>query len=167
MPLKLTKFGIKFSMLCDATTYYVLRAFSYVGKEAHQVSTGRGKFITLSLLEPYRKTDLNMTCDNSFTSLSLAKNILQQNTVLVGSIRRHRKIIPKTIRFGKDAVFIRLCFSSRGHWRRSSCWAIKQRKTRLYFYLHLNTKQKKFMKERKESQEQFWITTTAKVELPP
>ena len=53
MPLKPAKFGMKFSMLCDTTTYYVLRAFSYVGIEEHRLSTGFGEFITLSLLEPY------------------------------------------------------------------------------------------------------------------
>ena len=74
IPQKPAKFGIKFWMLCDATTYYVLRAFPYVGKEEDLASTGLGEFVTLTLMEPYRNAGLNVTCDNFFTSLSLAKN---------------------------------------------------------------------------------------------
>ena len=80
IPQKPAKFGIKFWMLCDATTYYVLRAFPYVDKK-DQASTGLGEFATLSLLEPYRNAGLDVSCDNFFTSLSLAKkfyNNIQQ-----------------------------------------------------------------------------------------
>ena len=68
IPQKPAKFGIKFWMLCDATTYYVLRAFPYVGKEEDRASTGLGEFVILTLLEPYRNAGLNVTCDNFFTS---------------------------------------------------------------------------------------------------
>ena len=91
-------------MLCDATTYYVLRAFPYVGKEEDRASTGLGEFVTLSLLEPYQNVGLNVTCDNFFTSLSLAKKLLQQHTTIVGTIRGHRREIPNEICFEKDAA---------------------------------------------------------------
>ena len=75
VPQKPAKFGIKFWMLCDATTYHVLRAFPYVGKEEDRVSTGLGEFVTLSLLKPYRNAGLNATCDNFFKSLSCKKTL--------------------------------------------------------------------------------------------
>ena len=104
MAPKLTKFGIKFWMLCNATTYYVLRAFPNVGKEEDRVSIGLGDFVTLSLLEPYRNAGLSITCDIFFTSLSLAKKVLQQHTTLVGNIRGHRRENPNEISFEKDAA---------------------------------------------------------------
>ena len=104
MPQKPAKFGIKFWMLCDVTTYYVLRAFPYVSKEEDRVSTGLGEFVTLSLFEPYRNASLNVTCDNFFTSFSLAKKLLQQHTTIVGTIRGHRREIPNKICFEKDAA---------------------------------------------------------------
>ena len=91
-------------MLCDATTYYVLRAFPYVGKEEDRSSTGLGEFVTLSLLEPYRNAGLNVNCDNIFTSLSLTKKLLQQHTTIVGTIRGHRRDVPNEIHFEKDAA---------------------------------------------------------------
>ena len=104
MPQKPTKFGIKFWMLCDATTYHVLRAFPYVGKEEDRVLTGLGEFVTLSLLEPYRNAGLNVTCDNFLKSLSLAKKLLQQHTTIVGTIIEHRREISNEICFEKDAA---------------------------------------------------------------
>ena len=104
IPPKSAKFGIKFWMLRDATTYYVLRAFPYIGIEEDRASTGRGEFVTLSLLEPFRNAGLNVTCDNFFTFLSLPKNLLQQYTMIVGTIRGHRREILNEIRFKKDPV---------------------------------------------------------------
>ena len=54
MPQKPAKFGIKFGTVCDTTTCFVLRAFPYVGKEKREV--GLGEHVTLSLMEPYKKT---------------------------------------------------------------------------------------------------------------
>ena len=50
-------------MLCDATTYYVLRAFPYVGKKEDRASTGLGEFVLL-LLEPYQNAGLNVIGGN-------------------------------------------------------------------------------------------------------
>ena len=74
MPQKPAEFGIKFWMLCDALTYFVQRAFPYVGKEVKEV--GLGKHVTLSLMEPYKNTGHNVTTDNFFISLSLARKLL-------------------------------------------------------------------------------------------
>ena len=76
--------------------------------------------MTLSLLEPYRNASLNVTCDNFFTSLSLAKKkILNQQTTIVGTIRGHRREIPNKIRFEKDAALYSsnffLCIATREH----------------------------------------------------
>ena len=99
MPPKAAKFGIKFWMFCDATTYYVLRAFPYVGKE-DRVLTGLREFVTLSLLEPYRNAGLNVTCDNFF----FHPYLLQQLTTIVGTIRGYRREISNEICFEKDAA---------------------------------------------------------------
>ena len=68
------------------------------------VSTGLDEFVTLSLLQLYRKADLNVTFDNFSTSLSLAKKLLQQNKTLVGTISSHRRDILNKNRFEKDAA---------------------------------------------------------------
>ena len=53
MPQKPAKFGIKFGMVCDTTTCFVLQAFLYVTREEREV--GLGEHVTLSLMESYKK----------------------------------------------------------------------------------------------------------------
>ena len=59
---KSAKFGIKFWMVCDTTTSFVLRAFPYVGREEREV--GLGEQVTLSLMEPYKNMGLNVITGN-------------------------------------------------------------------------------------------------------
>ena len=91
------KFGIKFWMFCDATTYFVLRAFPYVDKEKDRALTGLGKFVTLSLLEPCRNAGLILICDNFLQPCLLQKKLLKQNTTSMGTIRGHRGEISNKI----------------------------------------------------------------------
>ena len=77
MPQKPAKFGIKFWMVCDTTTFSVLWAFPYVDGEEREV--GLGEHVTLSLMESYTNMGLNVTIDNFFTSLSLAKRLAEQH----------------------------------------------------------------------------------------
>ena len=59
---KSEKFGIKFWMVCDTTTSFVLRAFPCVGREEREV--GLGEHVTLSLMEPYWNMGLNVITGN-------------------------------------------------------------------------------------------------------
>ena len=59
---KSAKFGIKFWMVCDTTTSFVLQAFPYVGREEREV--GLREHVTLSLMEPYKNMGLNVTTGN-------------------------------------------------------------------------------------------------------
>ena len=78
MPNKPDKFSIKFWMAADVKTKYILSSFSYMGKDdSHPVEVTLGEHVVLQLLEPYRKTGQNVTTDNFFTSLSLAKTLRQ------------------------------------------------------------------------------------------
>ena len=102
MPQKPEKFGTKFWMVCDTTTSFVLRAFPYVGREEREV--GFGEHVTLSLMEPYKNTGVNVTTDNFFISLSLARRHLQSNITMLGTMRAHRReILPET-KLGKGAT---------------------------------------------------------------
>ena len=85
MPQKPAKFGIKHWLLCDVKTSYVLRAIPYVGKE-DRPQIGVAELVVMSLMEPYHNTGQNVTIDNYFTSLKTAKNLLQHNITMVGTL---------------------------------------------------------------------------------
>ena len=89
-------------MVCDTTTSFVLRAFPYFGREEREVKLG--EHVTSSLMEPYKNTGLNVTTDNFFTTLSLAKRHLHSNITMLGTMRAHRREIPPEAKLGKGAT---------------------------------------------------------------
>ena len=83
--------GIKYWLPCDVKTFHVLRAIPYVGKE-DRPQIGVGEHVVMSLMEPYHNTGQNFTTDNYFTSLKTAKNLLQHNITMVGTLPKKREI---------------------------------------------------------------------------
>lgn len=103
MPTKPGKFGIKFWLCSDSSSYYVLDGYPYVGRDPERVQTGLGEHTVLKLVSNL-KSGINVTTDNFFTSQSLAKKLQQQNKTLVGTLRANRKEIPQDMtEFGKTA----------------------------------------------------------------
>ena len=55
---------------------------------------GVAEHVVMSLIEPYHNTGQNVTTDNHFTSLKTAKNLLQHNITMVGTLRKNKREIP-------------------------------------------------------------------------
>ena len=79
-------------MLRDATTFNGLRAISFVGPENQE--GGFGEHVAILLMEAYKNCGLNVTAENFFTSLTLARNLHEKNTTIVGIVRSHDREIP-------------------------------------------------------------------------
>ena len=97
MPQKPAEFGIKYWMLCDVKTSYVLRAMPYAGKK-DRPQVGVAQHVVMRLMELCHKTGQNITMYNYFTSLKIAKNLLQHNIIIVGTLRKNKKEIPAELR---------------------------------------------------------------------
>ena len=97
IPMKPSKYGIKIFLLCDSFTYYVYNADIYLGKNYNNESNAKniGENTVMRLMEGFDLPGLNITMDNFFTSISLAKRLLEKNITLVGTVRKNRKHIPK------------------------------------------------------------------------
>lgn len=104
MPNEPHKFGIKFWLEVDVQTKYILNGFPYIGKDETRCSKSLGEFVTLKLAEPYLQRGRNITTDNFFTSISLAKKLLAEKTTLVGTIRSNKRELPKPAREKKDKM---------------------------------------------------------------
>ncbi|CAL7933005.1 unnamed protein product [Xylocopa violacea] len=73
MPNKPDKFGIKFWLVSDVSSKYIVNGFPHLGKdEGRESSVPLGEFVTLKLAKPYTGHGRNITTDNFFTSVSLA-----------------------------------------------------------------------------------------------
>ena len=71
----------------------MLRAMPCVGKE-DRPQVGLAEHVVMRLIERYYKTGQNVTTVNHFTSMKTAKNFLQHNIAMVGTLRKNKKEIP-------------------------------------------------------------------------
>src|ERR1044072_1530924 len=87
------KFGIKFWILADLTTKYCLNMDPNLGKNERR-KENLGTHVVMKLIEPYVGRGYNVTTDNFFTSLDLARKLLNKQTSIVGTVRLNRREIP-------------------------------------------------------------------------
>ncbi|KAF2879644.1 hypothetical protein ILUMI_26526 [Ignelater luminosus] len=106
MSNKPDKFGIKFWIAVDAKSKYVLNAFPYLGKdETRPQDQVLSENVVLRLLEPFTKKGRNVTTDNFFTSVKLAKKLEKLNTTIVGTMNRSRKEVPELVKSSRGDLY--------------------------------------------------------------
>jgi hypothetical protein len=89
MPNKPDKFGIKFWLCVDVKTRYCLHGFPYLGRQDERRPNERlGDFVVKKLMEPFLNKGYNVTTDHFFTSISVAKYLLERKTTIVGTVRK-------------------------------------------------------------------------------
>lgn len=100
IPNKPSKYGIKIPMLCDSGTKYMLNAMPYIGRATNTNGLPQGEYYVKELSRPLHGTNRNITCDNWFTSVPLAKSLLQEpyKLTLVGTIRSNKREIPEELK---------------------------------------------------------------------
>jgi hypothetical protein len=98
IPTKPDKFGIKFWVLCDRDTKFVLNIKPYLGKDyTRAANTDMATHVVMDLVKPYYKGGYNITCDNFFTSAKLADELRKEKCSMVGTVRKHRKELPRQL----------------------------------------------------------------------
>lgn len=95
MKSKPDKYGIKIWVVADSELHYALNSQVYLGKVGNNQEVGQGQRVVEDLSRIYYGTGRNITCDNFFTSIPLAKSLLQKNLTLVGTIRANKKELPR------------------------------------------------------------------------
>uniref|UniRef100_A0A8D0GYX9 PiggyBac transposable element-derived protein domain-containing protein n=1 Tax=Sphenodon punctatus TaxID=8508 RepID=A0A8D0GYX9_SPHPU len=97
MPSKPAKYGIKFWLCCDSKTSYVLNGDIYTGREeGAPVAHNLGRNVVMKLVVPNLEgSGRNITMDNFFTSVSLARELIPKNLTLVGTMRKNNSEIPR------------------------------------------------------------------------
>lgn len=100
------KYGQKFWIAVDLETKYILNAFPYLGKNEERDRNQRlSEYVVLKLIEPFQNMGRNVTVDNFFTSLELAKKLKDKRTSLVGTMNKARREIPDCIKSGKEELY--------------------------------------------------------------
>jgi hypothetical protein len=89
------KYGIKIVMLNDAKTFYMLNAIPYTGKFTPPNKEPIASHYVKALSEPIHGTYRNITVDNSFSSIPLFGQMLQNHKLtMVGTLRANKPEIP-------------------------------------------------------------------------
>jgi hypothetical protein len=95
IPTKPDKYGIKLWLCVDANSYYVFDAVPYTGRPPGQDRQRNiGANIVLQLTKPLFGSGRNVTMDNFFTSIPLAKELGTENITLIGTLRKNKPEIP-------------------------------------------------------------------------
>ncbi|KAK7907107.1 hypothetical protein WMY93_015719 [Mugilogobius chulae] len=93
LPNKPAKYGIKIWITADVTTSYAWKCQIYTGKQAGcRAEVGQGKRVVLEMTEDL--PGVTVTCDNFFTSFSLAEDLLKKKIAMVGTIRKNKPELP-------------------------------------------------------------------------
>jgi hypothetical protein len=98
MSSKPKKYGIKKFWLCESGTGYALNGIIYCGRRGNQPEKDLAHNVVMKLSEPFRNSGRNITTDNFFTSHTSARDLLEQNLTLLGTMRHNRKEIPQCMR---------------------------------------------------------------------
>lgn len=89
------KYGIKEFKLCTLPGY-TYNISIYAGKEKDEVNTTAAK-VVMSLCSDLLNKGHTMYTDNWYTSTDLARDLLKNETHLVGTLRKNRKNLPKEL----------------------------------------------------------------------
>ena len=92
------RYGIKVWAACDTRTSYVLNAQVYLGKQpGEQREVGQAKRVVMDLVVPIRGSGRNITTDQHFTSVELARELKDSNLTIVGTINKQRRELPPVV----------------------------------------------------------------------
>lgn len=111
IPSKPNKYGIKIFALCDAKMFYTSKMEVYVGRQPDgpRYVSNSASDVVYRLCENMRNSGRNLTTDNWFTSIPLAKTLLQEyKLTIIGTIRKNKRELP--LQFSKPVP--RPAFSS-------------------------------------------------------
>ena len=100
IPNKPDKDGIKFPMMCDANSKYMIDAAPYIGRRTNTGGIPLSDFYVQKLSKTIHGSNRNITCNNWFTSIPLAKCLLEKpyNLTLVGALRSNNREIPEQLK---------------------------------------------------------------------
>lgn len=97
MPSKPAKYGIKVFALVSTTNFYATNLEIYVGTQPpgpYQKSNSTEDLV-MRLVEPVAGTNRNITCDNWFTSVPLAKRLREEKQLtLIATLRKNKREVP-------------------------------------------------------------------------
>ena len=89
-PNKAHRYGLKFYKLCTVDGY-TWKFFIYKGQGDTAPNLSHSEYVTLSLMEGLLKEGRTLYVDNFYSSVTLARKLLENKTYVCGTLRKDRK----------------------------------------------------------------------------
>lgn len=97
-PSKRARFGIKIYKLCESSSGYCIRFKIYVGTDKIPgTDIPASESVVLEVAQPILKKGYTLYMDNWYSSPQLFLKLLEQDTNVVGTVRKNRKHMPKEL----------------------------------------------------------------------
>lgn len=101
MPNKPDKYGLKLMCLTDARTGYLFNSYIYCGKDSDglglsevEKKLSKPSQSVIRLARPLFQTNRNITADNWFSSVELARTLKANGLTYVGTMKKNKREIP-------------------------------------------------------------------------
>nr|XP_022907230.1 piggyBac transposable element-derived protein 4-like [Onthophagus taurus] len=96
IPSKPAKYGIKIFAMCDAKSFYTSNFEVYCGQQPNGIYKVSNSPIDIvkRLITPIENSGRNLTTDNWYSSLTLAKYLLEKKITFIGTLRKNKREIP-------------------------------------------------------------------------
>lgn len=95
IPSKPDKYGLKMVLMCDSYNRFVISGMPYLGKNTPNGNSPLAEYFVENLTKSVHGTNINITYDNWFTSIPLAKKMLSKyKLTTVGTLRKNKTEIP-------------------------------------------------------------------------
>ena len=94
IPKKPGKYRNKFWVLADVQTKYAVNIIPHLNSAQEKEKRGDislAQSVVMSLVQCVKSKGYNITCDNFFTSLTVAKKLSRQKISIVGTIKKTGK----------------------------------------------------------------------------
>lgn len=117
IPSKPAKYGIKIFALVDSRTFYTWNMEIYAGMQPEgpfRLENNADK-VVMRLVTPIFNTGRNLTVDNWYTSVGLAKDLLSKKITVVGTLRKNKREVPKEFTSAKKRELHTTIFGFQKH----------------------------------------------------
>ena len=97
MPNKPDKYGVKFWVVADVETKHVSNIDVYLGAQEKEQRGGAplAESVVVNFCKHIKGKSYNITCENFFTSLPVAKKLANEKLSIVGTMRKNRRKLCK------------------------------------------------------------------------